>query len=71
MPTYEHRTYETGYMPVPSHHPGADDRRRAALEAWTAGLDELAADGWEVVCPVPASLAGPAGETLLLRRPAG
>lgn len=64
----EYRTYETNYVPVAAHHPGADERRRAAMDKWTAGLNELAADGWKVVTAVPPSLSGPAGEGLLLRR---
>jgi hypothetical protein len=65
---YEHRVFSTGYAPVTAHHPGAEQRRLDALAKWTAGLNELAADGWEVIAAVPPSLAGPAGEALLLRR---
>lgn len=66
--TFEYRTYDTAHTPVPAHYPAAAEKRQAALDEWTAGLNELAADGWEVLAPVPPSLTGGSESALLLRR---
>lgn len=67
----EYQVYDTSHTPVPNDHPNAAQRRKVDLEKWAEGLNELAADGWDVIAPVPPSLTGGHETALLLRRTSG